>query len=150
MNNCLIHIHELISPQFNRNGKLIKVNFESNLINDLKANSFESFDSLVLRDNKLVELAVLGMSTMTFLDLGKNSLKKLDSDIFNSLTELKTLLLDQNRINLIDKDIFMNLSRLEELNMSHNSIEELSSNSFIGLNRVSTTRRLCAIYAIYL
>ena len=70
------------------------------------------------------------------LDLGKNRISVIESEAFNGLNILKTLLLDENALTELRSDMFVRLDFLENLNIGHNSILAVQPSTFIGLRNL--------------
>lgn len=67
------------------------------------------------------------------LDLGHNSIKKLDSSHIADLTKLSWCNVSHNALSELTRGTFARNSVLRVLNMAHNGIKKLDSNSFRGM-----------------
>ena len=79
-----------------------------------------------------------GMSSVTTLKLGNNSLTFVPADAFDGLSALETLDISDNNIATLGTDAFDGLSALETLNVSNNDIETLGTDAFDGLSALET------------
>jgi Leucine-rich repeat (LRR) protein len=70
---------------------------------------------------------------LTKLDLSANQIQRLDTNIFNSLSNLEELLLNSNQISSIEVLCFQDLKQLKQLDLSCNEIESLKKEMFLGL-----------------
>jgi len=67
------------------------------------------------------------------LDLSLNSISKISSHTFTSLSRLTSLSLEGNAVEKVEDDAFLGLTSLASLDLSHNSIVTLATDSLAGL-----------------
>ena len=95
---------------------------------------------LYLFDNELSSIescpfSSLGDSLIT-LDLSRNQLISIDSDVFNSLLNLKSLYLHKNQFTWLNATLFSQLKSLKVLYLHENLITQIDSSQFDGLNNL--------------
>lgn len=93
--------------------KLRKLSFANNAITVVRSGSFQGLDKIF------------------FIDLSRNSLRSIPSDI-RLLRSLNTLDLDGNDIQWIYRDDFHPESKLEDLSLAHNNLQTLESDTFMN------------------
>ena len=67
------------------------------------------------------------------LDLSLNSISKISSHAFTSLSRLTSLSLEGNAVEKVEDKAFLGLTSLASLDLSHNSIVTLATDSLAGL-----------------
>jgi Leucine-rich repeat (LRR) protein/predicted ATPase len=77
---------------------------------------------------------------LKWLDFYNNQITELDSNIFANLVNLEWLVFSNNQITELDSNIFANLVNLEQLSFSNNQIEKLDSNIFANLVKLEVLR----------
>ncbi|XP_056265974.1 toll-like receptor 3 [Pseudoliparis swirei] len=92
----------------------------SKLCSELSATAI---DSLFLRKTKLITLTNatfkgLKETNLTFLDLSRNDMEKIDGGAFRWLSRLHTLILTDNNIMLLTEDTFKGLDSLRSLQLT--------------------------------
>ncbi|XP_043199934.1 protein toll-like [Amphibalanus amphitrite] len=103
---------------------------------------------LFLQDNNLTELGDLAFSGLDFslhhLDLSNNSLV-LDSHepAFSTVREVRNLDLHRNRIRMIPSQLRLNLIKLERLDLEHNDLQAIDMSS---LNFLSSGTEISVMY----
>lgn len=78
-----------------------------------------------------------GLIRLVLLNLSKNKITKLESEIFSNLFQLQILNLRYNKLESIDADTFSLMSNLHTLLLSHNKIKYLDAYSLNGLGVLS-------------
>uniref|UniRef100_A0A673CH67 Uncharacterized protein n=1 Tax=Sphaeramia orbicularis TaxID=375764 RepID=A0A673CH67_9TELE len=96
--------------------------------------------SLKLSSNDLSTIPArvfnIGMTNLTFLNLGRNCIKKLPTSIFHPLTHLQHLLLYNNELETLEPGMFDGLVNLKELKIHHNHITSLPAQVFWPLRNL--------------
>lgn len=69
---------------------------------------------------------------------GWNFVFKNDSNIFNGLENLRTLVLSNNKIGQLHSRLFAKLKNLEKLDLSQNKIKSINFDTFFGLSNLKT------------
>uniref|UniRef100_A0A3Q2X7X3 Platelet glycoprotein V-like n=1 Tax=Haplochromis burtoni TaxID=8153 RepID=A0A3Q2X7X3_HAPBU len=77
-----------------------------------------------------------GLTNLTFLNLGRNFIKKLPPTIFHSLTKLQQLILYYNELEFLEAGIFDKLINLVELKLHQNQIASLPPKVFWPLGNL--------------
>jgi Leucine-rich repeat (LRR) protein len=77
----------------------------------------------------------VGTSFLQEVDLSKNVIKRLQTRIFEKLTNVVILTLDENQIEMIQVGLFSNLSRLEILYMDNNNIFNIEFDGLRSLKK---------------
>ncbi|XP_041464907.1 leucine-rich repeat-containing G-protein coupled receptor 5-like, partial [Lytechinus variegatus] len=104
-----------------------KENINLTHLRKLRKLSFANNEITIVRTG-----AFRGLEKISFLDLSRNNLRSIPSDI-RLLRSLNTLKLDENAIQRIYRDEFHPESKLEALSMAHNNLEILESDTFTNL-----------------
>ncbi|XP_046406547.1 leucine-rich repeat neuronal protein 1-like [Ischnura elegans] len=91
---------------------------------DLSGNRIKSLGRGVLFQN---------MSSLRYLNLGRNDLSTLFSDSFSGLEQLEVLTLSENKINYMEDRTFGMLENLRRLSLDSNMIGSLYEEWFLGL-----------------
>lgn len=96
---------------------------------------------LYLQNNTLAVLApglLEGLSRLEVLDLSQNELSStwINRDTFAGLLRLVVLNLGYNSLSKIDSSVFQGLNNLQILNLEHNSIEAIANNAFGDLKNL--------------
>ena len=108
----------------------------------LKNGDFDGLTSLTRLDLDKNSLSSLpsdvfdGLTSLTHLDLNGNSLSSLPSDVFDGLTNLENLSLYLNRLSSLPADVFDDLTSLKWLSLQANSLSSLPSGVFDKLTRL--------------
>lgn len=104
-------------------------------IEDEAFNGLNSIENLYLSKNFLnkVPHELNKLITINYLDLSNNLIKRIQSNSFFYMKNLKSLILDSNQIFEIKIDGFNGLENLENLSISNNQIEIIKGNYFKNL-----------------
>ena len=81
-----------------------------------------------------------GLSALTTLDLGSNSLAALPAGVFDDLSALTTLRLHSNSLAALPAGVFEDLTSLSWLQLNHNSLAALPAGVFDDLGALTTLR----------
>ncbi|KMQ91978.1 leucine-rich repeats and immunoglobulin-like domains protein 3 protein [Lasius niger] len=150
-----------IRSQVIENDHLKRLNFKSNLIDEIEEGAFgrTKLRGLFLADNQLENLdfvsslpdtltefvasgnriasipdgAFSKFSRLLYLNLDDNEVKALRSDVFQGLESLRSLTLTNNNITSIELSAFRGLTALETLDLHRNSIRDLRKGTFADL-----------------
>ena len=100
------------------------LNLGENLITHLSLPGNPHLQSLVLEKNRISKIRNQGGKTSSIrsLNLRRNKLTILESDIFETIKGLETLLLDHNYLEDIN-GVFSSISSLKNISISHNSLK---------------------------
>jgi Leucine-rich repeat (LRR) protein len=111
--------------------KLVKIKMmDFMLLEKLEYLNFDSNDITMIEDNSFYNL-----ESLETLILSKNNFNLANNPqaLFNSLTNIKFMILSFNFIEFIRVNTFSNLLKLEVLDLSKNKIHSIKENSFNGL-----------------
>lgn len=116
-------------------------------INTTRENFKKSLEELVLLENlKIVNSDIQKINKNTFfkiysaivrLDLTKNGINLIDSNSFDNLKSLETLIIDENGLKIIQENAFNGVNKLLKLSLKSNKLKIITKNMFKGLNRLS-------------
>lgn len=120
-------LHSFPSKLLENLVSLLYLSISSTNIEIIAENSFDNLKNLVqleLKNNKISSLPAgifsllenLGNEDYSWLDLGGNKIKKLDSNAFGKFKFLKNFFINDNRIEAIERNFFDNFPRLNNLN----------------------------------
>ncbi|XP_072753584.1 uncharacterized protein [Anoplolepis gracilipes] len=150
-----------IPSQVIENNYLKRLNFESNLIEEIEEGAFErlnlqrlyleenllkSFNfvsslpdtliEFVVNDNNITSIpdgVFSKLYNLLYLTLANNKIETLQNGVFRGLKSLQFLSLMNNNIVTINRSVFTDLPNLETLHLHHNSIRDLQHNTFAEL-----------------
>ncbi|KPP78730.1 leucine-rich repeat transmembrane neuronal protein 1-like [Scleropages formosus] len=95
---------------------------------------------LSLRENNLVELReghFSGLSQLTWLYLGHNTIELVEENAFERLRRVKELDLSANRIESLSNGTFRPMPNLRILDLSYNKLQALEPDLFHGLRKLT-------------
>ncbi|XP_072015594.1 uncharacterized protein [Amphiura filiformis] len=135
------YLQELSHDVFRDQGNVYSLDLSYNNLSVLHADVFSSLTrlgALNLNYNLLITLPE-GLfdgwaNRLTQLFLHNNSLSRLESSMFEGLTNVQVLTLDANRLQWIDPLLWYELPNLARLNISHNSLYDLRRHAFHNLS----------------
>ena len=128
LSNEVIKMLEL-KNELAKGNNLIELKLDFNLIQklDLSYSKISSFEM-----NAFAGLEY----SLTELDLDGNQINIINSKIFQTLSNLKSLNLFDSKIDIIEDNAFYGLESLERLNLDNNNITEINGLTFTGLNKL--------------
>ncbi|KZC13567.1 PREDICTED: connectin-like [Dufourea novaeangliae] len=80
--------------------------------------------------DELAEYAFSNLSTITEINLNRNSILALRMHAFENMRNLSIINLNENRITEINRDTFVNLPSMKSLFLSHNNISTIHDKAF--------------------
>ncbi|XP_060079643.1 relaxin receptor 1-like [Ylistrum balloti] len=101
---------------------------------DLSNNNVSVLPHSDLSNDKIIP--IFGLPSLTYLNLENNQITELPNDIFNVLSNLKSLHLGNNHIKKILVHTFTRLHRLRNLSLINNGLTVFPRDSFKGLSRL--------------
>lgn len=111
-----------------------------NDIREIRTSTFRGYDRLeylYINNNKITSIAAGAFqpfaTTLQSLDLGRNSLSRLDRSTFENMVNLNQLDLRWNQIVTIQSQAFNDMQNLTILLLSNNAINSLALDVFDGL-----------------
>lgn len=114
---------------------LNSLDLENNSISTIQQDAFmncSNLKDLNLFKNKIYQIpeAIKIVQSLNTIDLGGNSIKKVENTSLSMLSNLIGLKLDHNSISAVEKNAFASLSHLQILNLGGNNIVDIERGSF--------------------
>lgn len=131
-----------IRSQVIENDHLKRLNFKSNLIQEIEKGAFEKIKlrGLFLADNQLESLNFVSSlpDTLTEFVASGNRIASISDNAFSKLSRLLYLNLDDNEIKALQNDVFQGLESLRSLTLTNNNITTIELSSFRDLTALTT------------
>ncbi|KAF2905843.1 hypothetical protein ILUMI_00331 [Ignelater luminosus] len=136
--NCLV----ALPPElFLSSRDLRRLYLHNNSLSVLAPGLLEGLDQLEVLDLSRNELSTRWVNRDTFsglvrlvvLNLARNTLTRIDSNVFHDLYSLQILNLDHNNIDFIAEGAFSELKNLHALTLSYNNIGRIEAHHFAGM-----------------
>jgi Leucine-rich repeat (LRR) protein len=138
------NLKELIVPsvileELNNLKNLEVFNGSSNLITEIKSNTFENCTNLKTIDLSFNKIETIAdglfemLENLTNLNLKSNCIIEIDQHTFDGCQKLKYLNLEENRLEYLAEEAFQELADLEKLYLGSNQLFEISSYQFADL-----------------
>ncbi|XP_029670244.1 leucine-rich repeats and immunoglobulin-like domains protein 1 [Formica exsecta] len=131
-----------IRSQVIENDHLKRLNFKSNLIQEIEEGAFEKIKlrGLFLADNQLESLNFVSSlpDTLTEFVASGNRIASISDNAFSKLSRLLYLNLDDNEIKALQNGVFQGLESLRSLTLTNNNITTIELSAFRGLTTLTT------------
>ncbi|CAH0557026.1 unnamed protein product [Brassicogethes aeneus] len=130
---------DILLPDVFKNAPMLKLlDISRNQISEILPGTLDKNRELQVIDashNGLVQLSstFFGLKNLQILDLTKNRLKHIDTDILNSLTSLKELKASKNFIQELKQGAFNSLQHLKTLDLDNNELEFIEPHAIRAL-----------------
>lgn len=116
---------------------LVELDVSANQLTVIELQNQKNLVELNLSSNRLESVPTLtGLVSLKCLRLDKNQIDQIESQQFDTLTNLSELNLSKNRITELNEDCFTKLVNLVELNLSMNQLESIPISTFQCLKRI--------------
>lgn len=99
---------------------------------NLKQLDFHSLDQTLVLTNTVFN----GADNLEELDICKNTIENLPSNLFEKLPKLKSVELNENKIKNVDKTAFTNLRELETVKLSGNELKTIDAAIFLNNKKI--------------
>lgn len=117
-------------------------------IDDSTFKGMENLTTLILSNNKLIEIPVDAFThqeNLLTLDLSFNNIQSLSNEVFRPLKNIKSLNLNGNSLHTISAEVFEDLKHLSKLLLQNNKLKFISANllSPLNLSSVDFSNNIC-------
>lgn len=127
-------------PNFSDRSIIRILNIESHHITQLNTDDFKNFthlEQLYIMKGVLKKMAPgafdLVKNTIVMIDVSRNAISDIDSNVFVNLTKINKIVLNANHLTKLKSESFVNLPNLVTLNIISNYVETLDKNAFMDL-----------------
>lgn len=102
---------------------------------------FSSFANLKLLDLSKNRIEILEsdllseLNQLVYFDASSNQIKFVDYKLFNRSNKLKIIKLENNQLTHLDVSLFVGLDCVEFINLANNKLDHIEGEYFLGLNR---------------
>ncbi|XP_052744563.1 insulin-like growth factor-binding protein complex acid labile subunit [Bicyclus anynana] len=116
----------------------------ANDLNKIKRHAFReagliNLKKLILSECKLTSIdenALTNLQILIVIDLSKNELKTLPTEIFKETPKIRWILLNDNQIEKLEDGLFNNLPGLYKVDLSNNHITQIGMETFLNVPKL--------------